>query len=223
MLNQLNLPLTHIWQPAQSPQKQLVIVLHGRGDSAEGFLWLQEMLSIDSLDFLLLNAPDPYAVGFSWYDLPPNQLPGITRSQRLLGDVLQVTEQNGYAPERTFLFGFSQGCLLTLEFGARHTSRLAGYIGISGYVYDLEAILREFNPEANQGDWLITHGTDDEMLPVAKTRQQIQQLQAGGFGIDYREFTKTHTIDVERELPEIQQWMQSRCGEPIDISRIGRR
>jgi hypothetical protein len=48
---------------------------------------------------------------------------------------------------------------------------------------------------------------------VAQTRQPIQQLNAGGFGIDYREFTKTHTIDIERELPEIREWMQSRRGE----------
>ncbi len=207
----MDLPLTHIWQPARVPTKQLVVVLHGRGDSAEGFVWLQEALAIDSLDFLLLTAPDPYAIGFSWYDLPPRQLPGIVRSRRLLGEVLAQTEQNGFAPERTFLFGFSQGCLLTLEFGARHPRRLAGYVGTSGYVYDPEALLGDLNPEVNQGDWLITHGTDDELLPVAQTRQQIEQLNAGGFKIDYREFAKTHTIDPDRELREIREWMLHRC------------
>ena len=89
----MNLPLTHVWQPARAPRKQLVVVLHGRGDSAEGFLWLQEMLAIDSLDFLLLDAPDPYVIGFSWYDLPPNQLPGIVGSRRLLGEVFRQTEE----------------------------------------------------------------------------------------------------------------------------------
>ncbi len=209
----MNLPLTHIWQPARTPRKQLVVVLHGRGDSAEGFLWLQQTLAIDSLDFLLLNAPNPYVIGFSWYDLPPNQLPGIVGARRLLGDVFQQTEQDGYPPEQTFLFGFSQGCLMTLEFGARHAHRLAGYIGVSGYVYDPATLLGDLNPDVNQGDWLITHGTEDEMLPVAKTRQQIQQLNAGGFGIDYREYTKSHTIDIARELPEIREWMRSRCEE----------
>ncbi len=207
----MNLPLAHVWQPARLSTKQLVVVLHGRGDSANGFLWLQEALAIDSLDFLLLSAPNAYYVGFSWYDLPPDQLPGIVRSRTLLEEVLTQTENDGYLPERTFLFGFSQGCLLTLEFAARHARRLAGYIGISGYVYDPEALLRELNPEVNQGDWLITHGTEDELLPVASTREQIRRLNTGGFRIDYREFPKPHTIDLERELPEIRQWMQSRC------------
>ena len=207
----MNLGLTHVWQQARLSTKQLVVVLHGRGDSARGFLWLQEALALEALDFLLLTAPNPYDVGFSWYDLPPNQLPGIVQSRRLLDEALTQTENNGYLPERTFLFGFSQGCLMTLEFGARHARRLGGYIGISGYAYDPEALLRELNPEVNQGDWLITHGTEDEMLPVASTREQIRRLNTGGFRIDYREFRKAHTIDAERELPEIREWMQSRC------------
>ena len=166
----MDLPLRHVWQPARLPSNQLVIVLHGRGDLAEGFLWLQKALTIDSLDFLLLTAPTPYGIGYSWYDLPPDQLPGIIESQTLLGEVLSETERNGYAPEQTYLFGFSQGCLMTLEFGARHTRRLGGYIGISGYAYDPEALRQELNPEVNQGDWLITHGFEDEVLPPSRER-----------------------------------------------------
>jgi phospholipase/carboxylesterase len=207
----MDLPLTHIWQPAHVASKQLMVVLHGRGDSAEGFVWLQEALEIDWLNYLLLNAPSPYYTGFSWYDLPPAQLPGIVQSRKLLGQVFAETEKQGFLPESTFLFGFSQGCLLTLEFGARHLRPLAGYIGISGYAYDTDAILREMNPDVNRHNWLITHGTDDELLPVESTRAQIRQLTDGGFDIDYREYQKTHTIDDERELPDIRDWLKTRC------------
>jgi phospholipase/carboxylesterase len=209
----MNLPLTHLWQPARVSSKQLVVVLHGRGDSAEGFLWLQEALGIDSLDFLLLTAPNRYYGGFSWYKMPPDQLQGIIQSRKLLTEVFTETQRQGYVPERTFLLGFSQGCLMTLEFGSRYAHLLAGYIGISGYVYDPEALLLEMNPDVNHGDWLITHGTDDEILPVEKIRAQIQLLNDRGFKVDYREYAKPHTIDVERELPEIREWILSRCAE----------
>jgi phospholipase/carboxylesterase len=204
----MNLPLTHLWQPARVKSNQLMIVLHGRGDSAEGFEWLQDELDIDSMNYLLLTAPDPYYTGFSWYDLPPNQLPGVVRSRRVLTEVLTETQAAGYPPDRTFLFGFSQGCLMTLEFGARYERPLAGYIGVSGYCHDPAALLREMNPAVNNGRWLITHGTDDELLPVETTRAQIRQLNAAGFKIAYREYVKPHTIDVERELPEIVRWLQ---------------
>jgi phospholipase/carboxylesterase len=208
----VDLPLTHIWQPALSESKRLLVVLHGLGDSSEGFLWLQDELGIDSLNYLLLNAPDPYYSGYSWYDIEDPR-PGIQRSSRLLTQLFEQTAREGYSPDQTFLFGFSQGCLMTLEFGSRHSTALAGYVGISGYCISPEGILREMNPAANNGNWLITHGTGDELLPVEVTRAQIKKLNDAGFAIDYREYPKTHTIDPERELPDIREWLSRRIAE----------
>jgi predicted esterase len=206
----MKLPLSHIWLPAAIPSNQLIVVLHGLGDSARGFLWLQEALEIDSLNYLLLNAPEPYYSGYRWYDIGEDPLSGIVRSRNILTEVFAVLASEGYAPEKTSLLGFSQGCLMTLEFGARHSDRLASYVGISGYTIDPAALLRDLNPKVNHGDWLITHGTKDEILPVEATRSQIQMLRDGGFNIDYREFPKTHTVDFERELPDIRKWIADR-------------
>src|SRR5262245_29317742 len=101
----MNLPLTHIWQPARVSSRLLVVVLHGLGDTPEGFLWLQETLSMDPLNFLLVGAPSRYYTGFSWYDLPPHQLPGILHSCKVLSKVFAETEKSGFPPENTFLFG----------------------------------------------------------------------------------------------------------------------
>jgi phospholipase/carboxylesterase len=206
----MNLPLDHIWLTAPQPANKLMVVLHGLGDSAEGFLWIQEALAMDSLDYLLLNAPTPYYTGFAWYDLPPNQNPGIARSRRLLDEVFTELEREGYGAERTLLLGFSQGCLMTLEFGARYRRRLGGYIGISGYSTDPEKLLQEMNPEVNRGGWLVTHGIDDEVLPVITTRAQMKFFNERGFKIDYREYMKSHTIDMRRELPDIREWVTDR-------------
>jgi phospholipase/carboxylesterase len=127
-----------------------------------------------------------------------------------LNEVFTELERSGYAAERSFLFGFSQGCLMTLEFGARYRRRLGGYIGISGYSTDPDKLLREMNPEVNHGDWLITHGIDDEVLPVATTRAQMKFFNESGFKIDYREYMKGHTIDTRRELPDIREWLSYR-------------
>jgi phospholipase/carboxylesterase len=218
-----HLGVSSIWQPAEaaSPQRLksggvlkekecLLIVLHGRGDSAEGFSWLQSELGLAGLNCLLLNAPDDYYGGFSWYDLPPHQLPGILRSRLLLDQVMEEVFRSGFPPERCFLFGFSQGCLMTLEWGGRFHSRLAGCIGVSGYCYDPKALLEEAIPEMKDADWLITHGTADDLLPVKTTRAQIEELIQGGFRIDYREYPKEHTVDFQSEIAEIRQWIQKR-------------
>jgi phospholipase/carboxylesterase len=57
-------------------------------------------------NFLLLRAPDRYYTGFSWYDLPPRQLPGIVPSRKLLCEVLAETARNGYSPGATFYLDF---------------------------------------------------------------------------------------------------------------------
>ena len=206
----MKLPLSHVWLPAKHPSDQLIVVLHGLGDSSRGFLWLQDELEIDSLNYLLLNAPEPYYSGYRWYDIEEDPLTGIVRSRKLLSEVFAVLQREEYPPEKTLLLGFSQGCLMTLEFGARHVDRLAGYVGISGYTIDPVALLRDLNPKVNHGDWLITHGTRDEVLPLEKTRAQMQILRDGGFKIDYREYSKTHTVDTERELPDIRQFIAER-------------
>jgi phospholipase/carboxylesterase len=207
----MNLPLTHTWLSSALPSRRLIIVLHGLGDSSEGFLWLQDELDIASLNYLLLNAPEAYYSGYSWYDIE-RPLPGVERSRKILASVLEQTQREGYAPDQTFLFGFSQGCLMTLEFGSRYSSALGGYIGISGYCLSPESILREMNPATNNGNWLITHGTGDELLPASVTRAQMGRLNDGGFAIDYREYPKAHTIDPEREIGDIRAWLAPRVG-----------
>jgi phospholipase/carboxylesterase len=212
----MKLPLAHIWQPARTPSRQLLVVLHGLGDSAKGFIGLQNVLAIDTLNCLLLTAPEPYYSGFRWYDIEKDAISGVVNSRKILASVFEAIADEGYAPEQTMLLGFSQGCLMTLEFGARFDKRLAGYIGISGYSLNPVALLRELNPDVNHGGWLITHGTRDDVLPVETTRAQIQILREGGFEIDYREYPKAHTIDLNHELPEIRVWIQQRMKQQSD-------
>lgn len=204
-----NLPLHNIFFPSLKPSKKLIIVLHGRGDSAEGFRFFPEELGFDDVNYLLLDAPFEYYTGFSWYDLPPKQLPGIEYSRNILNETLDILFEDEYEPAQTILFGFSQGSLLTFEFGARYEKVLAGYIGVSGYIYDADKILVEMNKEVNQGNWLCTHGYEDDVLPFKESHSQVQTLQTGGLDIDFRAYHKTHTVDMG-ELNEIRLWIAKR-------------
>jgi phospholipase/carboxylesterase len=192
---------------------KLMVVLHGRGDSPAGFSWMPNTMALPELNYLFLQAPDDYYGGYSWYGMPPNQRPGILRSRKLLEATFAEIFAQGYLPENIILFGFSQGCLMTLEFGGRFSPKLCGYIGVSGYVYDAKLLAAEADPEAKTGHWLVTHGTRDEVLPIADTRAQIDLLQASGFNIDYREYEKVHTLDDLKEIPFLRDWTSARIKE----------
>jgi phospholipase/carboxylesterase len=191
----------------QESEPRLLIALHGLGDSLEGYRWMPEAMGLPWLSYLLVNAPDPYFGGFSWYDLYGDPGPGIERSRKLLFDLLDELRAGKFAAEKIVVFGFSQGCLMSIEIGARYPHRLAGIVGVSGCVHEALRLAQELSPQAREQRFLITHGTQDPLLPIEKTRRQVELLRRAGLKIDWREFAKTHTIDGEAELPVLRDFI----------------
>ena len=189
--------------------KRLFVMLHGLGDSIEGFRWLPETLDLPYLNYLLVNAPDQYYGGYSWYDFTGNVAAGVVRSRELLFSLLDEQRANGFSTEETILGGFSQGCLMSIEVGLRYPQLLAGIVGISGYVCDPEGLLAELSPVARQQRLLVTHGFMDPIIPFANVRTQIQQLKEAGIHVEWHEFVKAHNIAGEQELRVIRDFIQA--------------
>jgi phospholipase/carboxylesterase len=190
--------------------RRLMVVLHGLGDSMDGYRWVPEVMGFPWLNLLLVNAPDLYFGGYSWYDFSGDADSGVRRSRALLTELLDHSRNQGYPAEQTLMFGFSQGCLMTLDVGLRYPHRLAGLVGISGYVHRPEELIGALSPTARETPMLITHGTLDPLIPFEPARTQFQQLQAEGLQIEWHEFVKAHTIEGERELRVIREFVE-RC------------
>jgi phospholipase/carboxylesterase len=196
--------------PATNGQTgRLMVMLHGLGDSIEGYRWLPEAMNLPWLGYALVNAPDDYYGGFSWYDFDGDMRPGVKRSRKLLENLLEQLEGRGYRSEQTTLAGFSQGCVMALEVGLHQPRRFAGIVGISGYVYEPEELVRELTPAAHLQRLLVTHGTNDPLLPIGKVRGQVQMLKHAGLNIQWREFAKAHTIAGDAELTVIRDFVRA--------------
>ncbi len=192
----------------QKNSKRLLIVLHGLGDSAAGFRWMPSMLGFADMNYLLVNAPDSYYGGYSWYDFADDSAPGILRSRKMIFDLLDAQRAAGFPTEETTLFGFSQGCLMTVDVGFRYPHLFAGLVGVSGYVFEPDKLLSELSPVATRQRMLFTHGTQDPLIPFAEVRKQVQLLKTAGLAIEWREFVKPHTIAGEQELSVIRNFIQ---------------
>src|SRR5690242_4951021 len=133
-------PLDTLFIPAaDKSSRRLWVMLHGLGDSVEGYRGMPQIFNLPWMNYLLVNAPDEYYMGFSWfeftYDANPEVMrPGVERSRPLLFQVLDAQRAAGFATEQTILGGFSQGCLMSLDVAPRYPHKLAGVVGISGYV-----------------------------------------------------------------------------------------
>ena len=191
-----------------------MIVLHGLGDSMAGYSWVPQALNFPWLNYLLVNAPDEYYGGFSWYDYAGDAATGVRRSISLLHALLDAQRSAGFPTEQTILSGFSQGCLMTLEAGLRYPHRFAGLIGLSGYVLDPQAMLHEASPLAKEQRLFVTHGRQDPLIPFAEVKQQMNQLRAGGLQLEWQEFDKPHTI-IEEEIAAMRKFIARAMGQDL--------
>ena len=192
---------------AETSSRRLLVALHGLGDSAAGYRWLPDELGLPWLNYQLINAPDSYYGGYSWFDIEGDRRPGIDRSRKLLVEWLDHLRTGGYPTEDTVLFGFSQGCLMTLETGLRYPHRFAALIGISGFLPEYAQLLQELSPVAKDQRILVTHGTQDPLLTLSSVKPQMRALQDAGLDLTWQEYPKAHTIYGEPELELIRQFI----------------
>jgi phospholipase/carboxylesterase len=109
-----------------------MVLLHGRGASAEDILTLAAELDQPGLAYLA-----PQAANGTWY---PNRFlaplesnePWLSSALNVVANALAQIAAAGIPPERTLLLGFSQGACLTLEFSARNARRYGGVAGLTG-------------------------------------------------------------------------------------------
>lgn len=109
-----------------------VILVHGRGTTAESILPLGEEIDLEGVAYLA-----PQAGGNTWY---PNSFlapiernePGLSSGLKAIADVRRRIEEAGIPAERTIVMGFSQGACLSLEYVARNPRRYGGAVALSG-------------------------------------------------------------------------------------------
>ena len=197
--------------PAAEPQsRRLMVMLHGLGDSIDGYTWLPRLMNLPWLNFALVNAPDEYYGGYSWFDFPGDAKPGVQRSYRLLVEFLDELRGRGYPTEQTILGGFSQGCVMSIEVAMRYPHRLAGIIGISGRASDPALLIQERSAVAMEQRFFVTHGTLDPVIPFTEVRAHVQALKAAGLNIEWHELAKPHTIAGEAELELMRDFIRRR-------------
>lgn len=200
---------TEFYPARKSDSKALMIVLHGLGDSSAGYHWVPGALDLPWMNYLLVNAPDQYYGGFSWFDFAGDFRPGVERSRKLLFELLDDQRGKGFPPHETTLFGFSQGCLMTIDAGLRYPHRFAGLVGISGFVFEPQELLRELSPVARDQRLLVTHGTSDTMVPLRQTEAAIKLLKSAGINVEWHVLEKDHTIAGQEEIEIIRRFIEA--------------
>tara|TARA_B100000212_G_C27174940_1_gene447754 strand:- start:54 stop:668 length:615 start_codon:yes stop_codon:yes gene_type:complete len=173
--------------------KYRIILLHGWGADADDLLpfgqKITESLNKD-FEIISLRAPNPRADnnGRQWYGLyPANWSEAEHEVNKLISTILEIG--NYRIPlSQTILLGFSQGAAMSIAAGSM--LKIGLLISCSGYPHP------NWNKKINS-PILLSHGTRDEVVPLAASRQLYKDLKKySNYSCHLHEFNGGHEIDI---------------------------
>lgn len=199
-----------------------VLLMHGLGAGADDFVPFVpqlELAGIGPVRFVFPQAPTmPVTIngGYrmpSWYDIRVTDLgreedaDGLRASRDAIEALIAREKQRGVAARRIVLAGFSQGCAMALLTGLRHAERLAGVVGMSGYLPIASTTAEERHPANADLPVFLAHGTRDGVVPLARAEATRDALTALGHPVEWHTYPMEHTV-CPPEVRQVDLWLQ---------------
>src|SRR5438067_1315785 len=147
---------------------KVLIMIHGRGGSAEDILSLSAHLNVN--DYTLLA---PQATNNSWYPYsflaPPAQNePWLSSALEVLKDTVYDLQGKGVPAVNIYFMGFSQGACLTLEFVTRNATRYGGVAAFTGGLIGDKIYPQNYKGDFGQTPIFIGTSNPDPHVPVER-------------------------------------------------------
>ncbi|HEX4509647.1 MAG TPA: dienelactone hydrolase family protein [Burkholderiaceae bacterium] len=206
--------------PASEPSA-CVVILHGLGADASDFLPVARQLELGPVGpvrFVMPYAPiRPVTVngGYrmpAWYDILGSEIdrqedePGLRASTASLQALLDREAARGVPARRTVLMGFSQGCAMTLLAGLRYPQRLAGLVGLSGYLPLAATTAVERHAANADVPIFMGHGRRDGVVPLGSAEKSRDALRALGHDVEWHDYPMEHSVNMD-EIADLQAWL----------------
>lgn len=182
-----------------------MILVHGRGASAENILELADLLPHPQMAYLA-----PQAADYTWYPysflapLAQNQ-PNLDSALQVLADLVAEIEAAGIPAARIVLGGFSQGACLASEFAARHARRYGGLLIFSGGVIGPPGTPCDYDGSLDGTPVFIGCSDRDMHIPKERVDETAVVLESLGAAVTKKIYPNMgHTI-IQDEIDQAQQ------------------
>jgi len=166
--------------------KKVLILVHGRGGSAEDIIGLSQYLH--TKEFALLA---PQATQHTWY--PYSFMAPVQENEPWLGSALSLLEaamasarSAGIADKEIYLLGFSQGACLALEFAARNASAYGGIIAFTGGLIGATLNASNYSGNFRGTPVFIGSSNPDPHVPVERVRASEKIFQDLGAAVSVK-------------------------------------
>jgi len=190
-------PVIHAGAPL-AQARGAVVLLHGRGGSAEDILGLASAFDQPGLAYLA-----PQAAGHTWYPtsfLAPREdnEPWLSSALAKIGAVVASIEAAGIPRERIVIAGFSQGACLSTEFVASSPARYAGLIAFTGGL--IGPVGMDLHHEGDLAGTLalFLSGDPDPHVPWQRVVDSAKELERMGAKVEAIRYPgKPHSVSAD--------------------------
>ena len=198
-----------------------VIVMHGLGAAPTDFLSFvgsMDLSAIGPVRWVFPAAPIQAVTlngGMempSWYDIRGMDIvsrqdeAGLRASAAEVQAVIDREVALGVPASRIILGGFSQGAVMALLTGLRAPQRLAGLLGMSGYLALASTTEAERSAANRDVPIFLGHGRQDGVVPFAAGVAARDALVALGYAVEWRDYPMQHGVAPQEER-DINAWM----------------
>jgi phospholipase/carboxylesterase len=200
-----------------------IIVLHGLGADGNDFVPLAQELDLSAIGpvrYVFPHAPTrPVTINNgmvmrAWYDILSlgtsvdrrEDEAGLRASQAAVEALITREVERGIPSHRIVLAGFSQGCAMTLMTGLRHSERLAGLVGLSGYLPLAPQTPAERQPANADTPVFLVHGQYDPVIPVDRALAGRDALLAMGQPVEWHVYPMEHSV-CGPEVADLNRWL----------------
>jgi predicted esterase len=176
----------------------VLILLHGRGGTAEDILGLGEPIAPEQWAMLA-----PQASGNSWYPfsfLAPREQnePYLTSALGRVRAAVDMALAAGIAADKIAIAGFSQGACLATEFVGRNPRRYAALLAFTGGLIGPLGAPIKLTGDLAGTPVLLSSGDPDPHVPWARVQQSADLLQEIGGRVMIRRYPgKPHSVTGE--------------------------
>ena len=173
-----------------------VVLLHGRGATAEDILGLGLAFGLDGVALLAPQAP-----GRSWY--PYSFMAPRAQNEPFCSEALRTVERTmalaraaGLGTERIAVCGFSQGACLSSEFVATHPARYAAVVGFTGGLIGAE--LGQYGGDLAGTPVFLGSGDPDAHVPWTRVVETAEVLRGMRAEVETRRYPgRSHTVSQQ--------------------------
>jgi predicted esterase len=172
-----------------------VILLHGRGASAEDILGLSAGMYDERVAYCA-----PQAAGNRWYPasfmapIEENE-PWLSSALAKVGTIVKLALDAGLSREQIFVCGFSQGACLSSEFVARNPARYGGLIAFTGGLIGPPDASLHYPGNLGGMPALFSSGDPDPHVPWSRVLASAEQFTAMGAEVQTKRYEgRPHTV-----------------------------